>query len=141
MSEWIWVTSLGATGGAASVWLASLGAASSACRARRAATRRATGLIGVSAGTSAAIAWMVDGAAGLGTGAPALPTSLAFVWIGFVTAAWITAMRDVHILRQAVCRAATAPAAHPDTVSELAHASPDAVYDTVVALLPRRVAR
>lgn len=144
MSEWFWVAGLGAAGGAASAWLARLQAAPP--RDRRAlrrpgATRRRLALLTLSAGTAAAIAWMVGGPAALRDGGLGLPSALAFVWIGFVTAGWLAAIRDVHVLRAAVCRAATAPAAHPDTVHALAHASPDAVYDAVAALLPRRLAR
>lgn len=144
MSEWIWVAGLGAAGGAASAWLTRLKAGT--LRERRAhrrpgTLRRRLALLALSAGTAAAIAWMVGGPAVLRDGGLGLPAALAFFWIGFVTAGWLAALRDVDVLRAAVCRAATAPAAHPDTVSALAHASPDAVYDTVVSLIPRRLAR
>ena len=76
-----------------------------------------------------------------GHGAPAVSAALAFCWVGFVTAGWIVAERDKLLLHQAVCSAATAPAAHPDTVQALAHASPDAVFEAVKALMPRRVVR
>jgi len=95
----------------------------------------------IAAGTAAATAWMIAStdAPTLWIGARAFPAALAFFWIGFVTAGWMAAERDKQLLRQAVCRAATAPAAHPDTVRALAHASPDAVYEAVKALVPRRV--
>lgn len=144
MSEWIWVAGLGAAGGAASAWLARLKAGT--LRDRRAhrrpgSLRRRLVLMALSAGTAAAIAWMVGGPAVLQDRGLGLASGLACFWVGFVTAGWLAALRDVDVLRAAVCRAATAPAAHPDTVSALAHASPDAVYDTVAALLPRRLAR
>lgn len=144
MSDWIWVAGLGAAGGAASAWLGGMQAGAGDRRPGRrpGLVRRRVTLLTLAAGTAAAIAGMVGGPAAIAAhGWPAFPSALAFFWIGFVTAGWMAAMRDVHVLRAAVCRAATAPAAHPDTVSTLAHASPDAVYDTVVALLPRRVAR
>lgn len=144
MSDWIWVVCLGAAGGGASAWLAGVKAGSHDRRhgLRPGLVRRRLALLVLSASTAAAIAWMVGGPAPISaSGSPALPSALAFFWIGFVTAGWAAALRDVHVLRAAVCRAATAPAAHPDTVSTLTHASADAVYDTVVSLLPRRVAR
>jgi hypothetical protein len=86
----------------------------------------------IAAATAAATAWML--------GRTTTSAALAFFWIGFVTAGWLAAERDKRLLRQAVCRAATAPAAHPDTVRALADASPDAVFEAVKALVPRRVA-
>jgi hypothetical protein len=127
-STWIWAAYLGGAGGALSAWLA---------------RQRGTGGLGglgyvalaamIAAATAAATAWMI--------GSAAASSALAFFWIGFVTAGWMAAERDKLLLHQAVCSAATAPAAHPDTVQELAHASPDAVYEAVKALVPRRVVR
>ncbi len=136
---WIWPACLGAAGAAMSAWLT-----------RQRGTRPAPARLGQRSGrgvwlrlsrvaipvatasaTAAATAGMLGGTATL--------AAFAFFWIGFVTAGWMAAERDKLVLHQAVCRAATAPAAHPDTVQAMAHASPDAVYDAVQALVPRRV--
>ena len=121
LSTWIWVAGLGGAGGVASAWLT---------RQRGALLIRIGHLAvaaAIAAGTAAATAWMIAS-----TDAPTL-------WIGFVTAGWLAAERDKLLLRQAVCRAATAPAAHPDTVRTLAEASPEVIYEAVKALVPRRV--
>lgn len=139
VGTWIWVACLGGAGGAVSAWLA-----------RQPGPRRAFNRLGphaghanlgslgtmamaatIAAATAAATAWMID--------RTTTSEALAFFWIGFVTAGWMAAERDKRLLRQAVCRAATAPAAHPDTVLALAEASPDAVYEAVKALVPHRV--
>jgi hypothetical protein len=135
LSTWIWVAGLGGAGGVASAWLT---------RQRGALLIRLGHLAvaaGIAAGTAAATAWMIAStdAPTLWIGTRAFPAALAFFWIGFVTAGWMAAERDKLLLRQAVCRAATAPAAHPDTVRALAEASPDVVYEAVKALVPRRV--
>ena len=144
-STWIWAAYLGAAGGAVSAWLTWLtrqrGTPSTSGRLDLQGKRAGgVGRLGyaaltatIAAGTAAATAWMI--------GSAAASSALAFFWIGFVTAGWMAAERDKLLLHQAVCRAATAPAAHPDTVEELAHASPDAVYEAVKALVPRRVVR
>jgi hypothetical protein len=150
LSTWIWVAGLGGAGGAASAWLArQRGARPAAGAPDQGAIRPVSGAglghlavaAAMAAGTAAATAWMIASteAPTLWIGTRAFPAALAFFWIGFVTAGWMAAERDKHLLRQAVCRAATAPAAHPDTVRALAHASPDAVYEAVKALVPRRV--
>lgn len=145
LSSWFWIAGLGGAGGVLSAWLTRVGAAPphrrSARTGRRAAAIRLA-IVVVAAATAAAIAWMVGGAGGgepSSTGRTA--SALAFFWIGFVTAGWISAERDKRVLRLAVCRAATAPAAHPDTVRGLAHASPEAVYEAVTALVPQRLPR
>jgi hypothetical protein len=140
-STWIWAASLGGAGGALSAWmarqrglhltLAQGPATTGAARLSRLAYVALAATI--AAGTATATAGMIEGTA--------VPSALAFFWIGFVTAGWMAAERDKLVLHQAVCRAATAPAAHPDTVQELAQASPDAVYEAVMALVPRRVVR
>lgn len=149
-TTWIWTACLGGAGGAVSAWLARQGGSGLALtsldwRTRRAVGRRHLGRVVMAAATAgataAATAWMIGGAdtPALPIGARDLPGALAFFWIGFVTAGWMAAERDKFLLRQAVCSAATAPAAHPDTVRALAHASPDAVVEAVKALVPRRV--
>lgn len=149
LSTWMWVAGLGGAGGVASAWLArQRGAAAPGLREAQAIPgirldrlRHLALAAAIAAGTAAATAWMIAStdAPTLWIGARAFPAALAFFWIGFVTAGWMAAERDKQLLRQAVCRAATAPAAHPDTVRALAHASPDAVYEAVKALVPRRV--
>lgn len=150
LSTWIWVAGLGGAGGVASAWLTRQRGAPAAPDALDPEMIRGIviGRLGhlavaaaIAAGTAAATAWMIASseAPSLFIGARAFPAALAFFWIGFVTAGWLAAERDKLLLRQAVCRAATAPAAHPDTVRALAHASPDAVYEAVKALVPRRV--
>lgn len=150
VTTWIWVAGLGGAGGVARASLARQRGAQPAQGAadEKARRGRLVGRLGhlavaaaIAAGTAAATAWMIAStdAPTLWIGARAFPAALAFFWIGFVTAGWLAAERDKQLLRQAVCRAATAPAAHPDTVRALAHASPDAVYEAVKALVPRRV--
>lgn len=125
--EWIWIACLGGAGGALSAWLA-----------RQRGGRVPIAAV-VAAMTTAALAWLIGQAGTLHLEVLDVRGALAFFWIGFVTAGWMAAERDKSVLRQAVCRAATAPAAHPDTVQALEHASPDAVYEAVQALVPRRV--
>lgn len=149
-SAWVWVACLGGAGGALSAWLAARGSQRLPSGARQRPPMVVPWRLGhlamaatVAAGTSAATAWMVGSVAppSLWVETRAFSAALAFFWIGFVTAGWLAAERDKRVLRRAVCSAATAPAAHPDTVEALAHASPDAVYEAVQALMPRRVVR
>ncbi|MEZ5416689.1 MAG: hypothetical protein R2708_05030 [Vicinamibacterales bacterium] len=143
-STWVWVACLGGAGGAVSAWLARQGGLAGPGRAGALGRLSHIAVAAtIAAGTAAATAWMIGGPSEppLWVGPRAVPESLAFFWIGFVTVGWIDAERDKRLLRRAVCSAATAPAAHPDTVQELAHASPDAIYEAVKALVPRRVVR
>lgn len=147
LDTWMLAACLGGAGGAAGAWLAPRGAAGLAFPrpdpAGRTAEAARLGIIALAAATSAAVAWMIAGSASpvLWIGVRPFPAGLACFWVGFVTAGWVGAERDKRVLRQAVCSAATAPAAHPDTVQALAHASPDAVYEAVKALVPRRAIR
>ncbi len=144
LSPWFWVACLGGAGGVLSAWMTRFGAIPPHRRPARTDRQAAAirlAIVVVAAGTAAAMAWMVGAAGGDRSSTGQTASALAFFWIGFVTAGWITAERDKHVLRQAVCRAATAPAAHPDTIRGLAHASPEAVYEAVTALVPRRVSR
>jgi hypothetical protein len=141
-STWIWAAGLGGAGGAVSAWLGRQRGSQPAFASLGPGIHRG-GRVGrlsymamaavIAAGTAAATAWMIASAA--------TATALAFFWIGFVTAGWMAAERDKLLLHRAVCRAATAPAAHPDTVQELEHASADAVYEAVKALVPRPLVR
>lgn len=150
IATWLWVGGLGGAGGAASVWLARqrwaqpvlvrLGVDPGRIPGRLAQIALASVVAG---GTAAGLAWMIgrDDASDAWFEPRSISGAAAFFWVGFVTAGWIAAERDKLLLRLAVCRAATAPAAHPDTIEALAHASPDAVYEAVTALVPRRGAR
>jgi hypothetical protein len=60
------------------------------------------------------------------------------LFIAFVTARWVTNEVDKAVLRQAVFKAASAPAAHPDTVGEMELAPPYTIYTLVDRLMPRR---
>jgi hypothetical protein len=63
---------------------------------------------------------------------------LCILFIAFVSARWATNEVDKLVLRKAVFKAASAPAAHPDTVGEMELAPPYALYTLVDRLLPRR---
>jgi hypothetical protein len=62
----------------------------------------------------------------------------AGLFVAFVTSRWITNEVDKAIFRRTICKAAMAPAAHPDTVRTLEQAPPTAVYAIIDDLLPRR---
>ena len=69
----------------------------------------------------------------------ALVAAAGHLLVGGITVRWLTAEGDRVILRQAVHIAATAPAAHPDTVRAMTKASPDAIYEVVMELIPRGI--
>lgn len=60
------------------------------------------------------------------------------LFISFVSARWVTNEVDKLVLRKAVFKAASAPAAHPDTVDQMELAPPYALYTLADRLLPRR---
>jgi hypothetical protein len=60
------------------------------------------------------------------------------LFIAFVSARWLTNEVDKLVLRKAVFKAASAPAAHPDVVGEMVTAPPYTLYTLVDRLLPRR---
>jgi hypothetical protein len=60
------------------------------------------------------------------------------LFIAFVSARWVTNEVDKLLLRKAVFKAASAPAAHPDVVGEMEVAPPYILYDLTDRLLPRR---
>jgi len=62
----------------------------------------------------------------------------AVLFVSFVSARWVTNEVDKAVLRKAVAKAASAPAAHPDTVDQMAFAAPYALYTLADRLLPRR---
>ena len=59
-------------------------------------------------------------------------------FVAFVSARWATNEVDKLVLRKAVFKAASAPAAHPDLVGEMELAPPYTLYILVDRLLPRR---
>jgi hypothetical protein len=59
-------------------------------------------------------------------------------FIAFVSARWITNEVDKLVLRKAVFKAASAPAAHPEVVGEMEMAPPYTLYTLVDRLMPRR---
>jgi len=63
---------------------------------------------------------------------------LCNLFIAFVSARWVTNEVDKLVLRKAVYKAASAPAAHPDVVDEMEMAPPYTLYALVDRLLPRR---
>lgn len=60
------------------------------------------------------------------------------LFIAFVSARWVTNEVDKLVLRKAVYKAASAPAAHPDTVGQMEMAPPYTLYALADRLLPRR---
>jgi hypothetical protein len=60
------------------------------------------------------------------------------LFISFVSARWVTNEVDKLVLRKAVYKAASAPAAHPDTVDQMEMAPPYTLYALADRLLPRR---
>jgi len=64
--------------------------------------------------------------------------AIADLFIAFVSARWVTNEVDKLVLRKAVCKAVSAPAAHPDTIGDMELAPADAIYAIVDQLLPRR---
>ncbi|HEY7189610.1 MAG TPA: hypothetical protein VH436_23795 [Vicinamibacterales bacterium] len=59
-------------------------------------------------------------------------------FMAFVSVRFVTNEVDKLVLRSAVFKAASAPAAHPDVVGEMQVATPYALYILVDRLLPRR---
>jgi hypothetical protein len=60
------------------------------------------------------------------------------LFVAFLSARWLTNEVDKLVLRKAVFKAVSAPAAHPDAVGEMQMASPYALYIFVDRLLPRQ---
>jgi hypothetical protein len=60
------------------------------------------------------------------------------LFIAFVSARWVTNEVDKLVLRKAVFKAASAPAAHPDEMGEMEMAKPYTLYVLVDRLLPRK---
>jgi hypothetical protein len=64
--------------------------------------------------------------------------SCSGLFISFVSARWVTNEVDKLVLRKAVFKAASAPAAHPDQVNQMVFATPYTLYTFADQLLPRR---
>jgi|SRR5687767_13273779 len=71
-------------------------------------------------------------------GVSLLLLGLCDLFVAFVSARWATNEVDKLVLRKAVFKAASAPAAHPDLVGEMELAPPYTLYTLVDRLLPRR---
>jgi hypothetical protein len=67
-----------------------------------------------------------------------LLVGLCDLFVAFVSARWATNEVDKRVLRKAVFKAASAPAAHPDVVGEMEMVPPYTLYTLVDRLLPRR---
>jgi hypothetical protein len=99
------------------------------------------GSIGTGVATAVCLSWIIQIA-----GASLSATSdfglvlLGFcdLFIAFMSARWLTNEVDKLVLRHAVFKAASAPAAHPDVVDEMETAPPYTLYTLVDRLLPRR---
>ena len=63
---------------------------------------------------------------------------LCNLFVAFVSARWVTNEVDKLVLRKAVFKAASAPAAHPDAMGEMDKAKPYTLYVLVDRLLPRK---
>jgi hypothetical protein len=102
------------------------------------------GLVGnvlIGLAMAASLCWAVEAAGatlGANGGRGFALLGLCNLFIAFVSARWVTNEVDKLVLRKAVFKAASAPAAHPDVVGEMELAPTDALYALVDRLLPRR---
>lgn len=71
-------------------------------------------------------------------GPGALLLVLAGLFVAFLSARWVSNEVDKLVLRRAVCKAVSAPAAHPDALQNIELAPPETIYAIVEELLPRR---
>jgi hypothetical protein len=98
------------------------------------------GIGAVAAATTWAALAQADCTSALAADPTMVLPAVVFLWMGWAIARWVTTECGNVILRQAVCRAATAPAAHPSTIrTVLRTSSAEAIYETVDELVPRRV--
>ena len=144
----IWFAALGACGGVLNATLAGqIQPLLWSTRHETNATRAPSlGLVGSAILGAVAVLGgsLVTGACALRAGAepPSLAVaSIAYFTCGFAAARWAGLERSQRLLRQAICIAAGAPAAHPDTIVMLRHASADEIYDAVADLMPPRASR
>jgi hypothetical protein len=63
---------------------------------------------------------------------------LAGLFVAFLSARWVSNEVDKLVLRRAICKAVSAPAAHPDALRNIELAPPETIYAIVEDLLPRR---
>jgi hypothetical protein len=102
------------------------------------------GLVGnvlIGGGVATSLWWAVQAAGGTlsaNGGAGLALLGLCPLFIAFVSARWVTNEVDKLVLRKAVFKAASAPAAHPNVVEEMTVAPPYALYTLVDRQLPRR---
>ncbi len=66
---------------------------------------------------------------------------LAGLFVAFLSARWVSNEVDKCVLRRAIFKAVSAPAAHPDAVQNIELAPPETIYAIVDELLPRRAGR
>jgi hypothetical protein len=98
------------------------------------------GNIVTGAAAALSLCWVVQ-LAGINldtTDASGLLLGICDLFVAFVSARWATNEVDKLVLRKAVFKAASAPAAHPDLVGEMEQATPYTLYTLVDRLLPRR---
>jgi hypothetical protein len=99
------------------------------------------GSIATGAATAVFLLWLIQlaGASLTATsGVGLVLLGLCDLFIAFVSARWLTNEVDKLVLRKAVFKAASAPAAHPDVVDEMETAPPYTLYTLVDRLLPVR---
>ena len=63
---------------------------------------------------------------------------LAGLFVAFLSARWVSNEVDKLVLRRAIFKAVSAPAAHPDALQNIELAAPERIYAIVEDLLPRR---
>jgi len=93
------------------------------------------------AGATVCLVWLFEAAGstlGAKGGIGLVLLGCSHLFIAFVSARWVTNEVDKLVLREAVFKAASAPAAHPDTVGQMEMAPPYTLYALADRLLPRR---
>lgn len=94
-------------------------------------------LIGGFTGGAAFAAFAGPASSPVGSSAPVRSALVVGLLLGALAARWISNETDKRLLRAAACHAASAPAAHPDTVSEMEDAPPHRVFETAARLVPQ----
>jgi hypothetical protein len=148
MSETIWLASLmvGGTGGALNAVLSDCAHVLPSLVTLSPGHTRIV-RVGILGSTAMGVATTVFLLYVIETAGASLPATSGFglvllgfcdLFIAFVSARWLKNEVDKLVLRQAVFKAASAPAAHPDFVDEMETASPYTLYTLVDRLLPGR---
>jgi len=75
------------------------------------------------------------------SGGGALLLVLVGLFVAFLSARWVSNEVDKLVLRRAIFKAVSAPAAHPDALQDIEFAPPETIYAIVDELLPRRAGR